>query len=357
MSPEQAAGRLDLLGPASDIYGLGATLYHLIVGRPPISGTTLGDVLAKIQSGEFPRPRALVPWLDRALEAICLKAMALKPEARYVTPRALAEDLDRWIAGEPVAAYPEPWTRRARRWSRRHRTAMAVAITASSVICSSIGVGFLFNLVISHDTYSNYTAAEDNQLFALEAGSLENMIPRSDELERKLQAIREQGLWPKDDFERINLANYCMNKKRYAESARFFGESFSVHPGYATHLRHWYRYNAACAASLAGSGLGKDGPRPDEADRAKLRGQAQAWLRADLESWSNVLQGEGGSEPARKLGVARTLASWKEDSDLAGIRDEAALAKLPEGEREAFRSLWADVEALRKKAAGAGSLP
>ena len=61
MSPEQASGRLDLLGPASDIYGLGATLYHLICNRPPVSGTSLGEVLAKVQSGDCPRPRTLVP--------------------------------------------------------------------------------------------------------------------------------------------------------------------------------------------------------------------------------------------------------------------------------------------------------
>jgi serine/threonine protein kinase len=120
MSPEQAGGRLDLLGPASDIYGLGATLYHLITGRPPLSGTTFGEVLSKIQAGEIPRPRAIAPWLDKALEAICLKAMALKPEDRYATPRALADDLDLWIAGEPVAAYPEPFIRRVKRWSRKH---------------------------------------------------------------------------------------------------------------------------------------------------------------------------------------------------------------------------------------------
>ena len=139
MSPEQAAGRLDLLGPASDIYGLGATLYHLIVGCPPISGTSLGDLLAKIQSGEFPRPRSLVSWLDPALEAICLKAMAMKPEARYATPRALADDLDRWIANEPVAAYPEPFTRRAQRWTRRHKTALATAASAAFVAALLLG--------------------------------------------------------------------------------------------------------------------------------------------------------------------------------------------------------------------------
>jgi eukaryotic-like serine/threonine-protein kinase len=139
MSPEQAAGRLDLLGPASDVYGLGATLYHLLVGRPPVEATTLGELYAKIQAGEITRPRTLAPWLDPALEAICLKAMALRPEARYATPKALAEDLDRWIAGEPVTAYPEPWTRRARRWARKHRT--AVTATASTTLVAALLIG------------------------------------------------------------------------------------------------------------------------------------------------------------------------------------------------------------------------
>jgi tetratricopeptide (TPR) repeat protein/tRNA A-37 threonylcarbamoyl transferase component Bud32 len=139
MSPEQAAGRLDLLGPASDIYGLGATLYHLIVGQPPISGTSLGDVLAKIQSGEIPRPRSFAPWLDPALEAICLKAMALRTVDRYATAKALAEDLDRWIAGEPVQAYREPFSRRARRWARKHRTALTGVFAAAIILTLSLG--------------------------------------------------------------------------------------------------------------------------------------------------------------------------------------------------------------------------
>ena len=146
MSPEQAAGRLDLLGPTSDVYGLGATLYHLIAGRPPIEAASLGDLLAKIQSGEFPRPRTLAPWLDPALEAICLKAMALKPETRYATARALADDLDRWIAEAPVAAYPEPFIRRARRWTRKHRT--AVTTIASTALVAVLLVGAYARAII-----------------------------------------------------------------------------------------------------------------------------------------------------------------------------------------------------------------
>jgi serine/threonine-protein kinase len=91
MSPEQAAGELDRLGPRSDDYSLGATLYCLLTGRPPFLGEDAGSILRQVQQGEFPAPRALDPALDRALEAVCLKAMATKPEDRYATPRARAD--------------------------------------------------------------------------------------------------------------------------------------------------------------------------------------------------------------------------------------------------------------------------
>jgi len=102
--------------------------------------------------------------------------------------------------------------------------------------------------------------------------------------------------------------------------------------------------------SLAGTQSGND-PPPDEAARVKLRGKALGWLREDLTAWSKVVD---GNEPACKRHIAGMLALWQQDSDLAGIRDEAALAKLLEAERKAFRALWADVEALRKKAADGG---
>jgi hypothetical protein len=120
MSPEQASGRTDLLGPASDIYSLGATLYCLLTGKPPFAGDDDGDVRARVQRGEFPPPRQVRRQVPPALEAIVLKAMALEPEARYRSPRDLADDVDQWLAGEPVTAYHEPLRAHLVRWGRRH---------------------------------------------------------------------------------------------------------------------------------------------------------------------------------------------------------------------------------------------
>jgi serine/threonine-protein kinase len=141
ISPEQAAGDLDRLGPRSDVGSLGATLYCLLTGKPPQEGDDIGEMLRRVQHGEFAKPRQLVPSIDRPLEAICLKAMALTPQDRYASPRFLADDIERWMADEPVAAYREPITRRARRWAKRNRTAVtaaAVALVAGVVGLSAV---------------------------------------------------------------------------------------------------------------------------------------------------------------------------------------------------------------------------
>jgi eukaryotic-like serine/threonine-protein kinase len=120
MSPEQAEGRQDLMEPTSDVYSLGATLYHLLTGRVPLQGKGALDVIEAARKGDFAPPRSVLPSVDPALEAICLKAMAYEPENRYATARALADDLERWLADEPLVAYRDPFSRALSRWLARH---------------------------------------------------------------------------------------------------------------------------------------------------------------------------------------------------------------------------------------------
>jgi eukaryotic-like serine/threonine-protein kinase len=146
MSPEQAAGQLDQLGPASDVYSLGATLYCLLTGKAPMSdqpANDIGKILRRVQAGDFPSPRKLAPDIPKPLEAICLKAMALNQADRYSSPRALGDDLENWLADEPVAANDETLMERASRWARRHRplvraTAAATLIVAAVAVIAAI---------------------------------------------------------------------------------------------------------------------------------------------------------------------------------------------------------------------------
>src|SRR5262249_10603966 len=139
MSPEQASGRPEEVGPASDVYGLGATLYVLLTGRAPFEAQgELGDLLRRVREGAFLPPMGVRPGVDRGREAVCLKAMAREPGRRHESARALAGDLERWLADEPVSARREPWTTRARRRLARHRTALIAA--AASVLVALIGL-------------------------------------------------------------------------------------------------------------------------------------------------------------------------------------------------------------------------
>ena len=141
MSPEQAAGRIADLGPASDVYSLGATLYCLLTGRAPFNDPDMAELLRKVERGDFPPPRKLKGWIDPALEAICLKAMATNPDERYRTPRALADDVEHWLADEPVSAWREPLRRRLRRWGRRHRLLVTGLGATLIVAVAALAVG------------------------------------------------------------------------------------------------------------------------------------------------------------------------------------------------------------------------
>lgn len=128
MSPEQATGAAGNVGPAADVYGLGATLYLLLTGRAPFDGIDAAQTVERVAIGNFPRPREINRAIPRSLQAICLKAMALRPGDRYASPRALASDLEHWLADEPVTALRETPIRRLARWGRRYRTGVVAAL-------------------------------------------------------------------------------------------------------------------------------------------------------------------------------------------------------------------------------------
>ena len=146
MPPEQASGNHHELGPASDVYSLGATLFHLLTGQPPFNGRNMAQLLADVQSGNFPTPTALRPGIPKALEAICLKAMSLSPSNRYASAEHLADDIEKFLADEPTSAFIEPFILRAKRWVRKHQT---LATTTAAVITVSAFGLIVFSTIVS----------------------------------------------------------------------------------------------------------------------------------------------------------------------------------------------------------------
>jgi serine/threonine-protein kinase len=154
---------------------------------------------------------------------------------------------------------------------------------------------------------------------------------------------------PADAEEWARAASFCQRyKRRDALAARCWAEAFAGRPELKDDLASGNRYNAACAAALAGCGRGEDAARVVDADRARLRRQALGWLREDLAARRERL---AGPDAAARPAAQGALRRWREDADLAGVRDAEALAQLPEAERDEWRKLWADVDALLPKAA------
>jgi len=144
MAPEQAAGETREIGPAADVYALGAILYELLTGRPPFKGASLWDTVQLVVGTEPIAPRQLQPKVPRDLETICLKCLQKKPSGRYGSAAALAEDLRCFQAGEPIQARPAGVAERTVKWARRRPTAAALLAVSVLAAACLLGGGLWF---------------------------------------------------------------------------------------------------------------------------------------------------------------------------------------------------------------------
>ncbi|MGI9515919.1 MAG: serine/threonine-protein kinase, partial [Pirellulaceae bacterium] len=148
MAPEQARG-VKRIGPAADVYSLGAILYELITGQPPFSEETPIKTIMRVMSDPPPSPRSVNPAIDRDLDTICLKCLEKEPAARYASAEHLAQDLERYLEGMPIEARPVSGIERTVKWIRRKPLAASlIAVSTLGLIGLMIG-GAIFNTKLS----------------------------------------------------------------------------------------------------------------------------------------------------------------------------------------------------------------
>jgi serine/threonine-protein kinase len=171
-------------------------------------------------------------------------------------------------------------------------------------------------------------------------------------LDAKLPDVLAGKVKPAGAAECLELGKLCQGpKKLYAVAARFFADAFAIEPKCAADLRAAHRYNAACSAALAAAGQGEDATDLADKERARLRKQALAWLRADLDAWAKLVD---GGKAADRQAAQGQMRHWQGDADLSGVRHPWSLLRLPGDERRQWQKLWADVDDLLKKASKAG---
>lgn len=227
MAPEQAQGRLDLVDARTDVYGLGAVLYEILTGRPPFVGSDTASVLKEVISKPPESPRTVVPSTPAPLEAVCLKALAKNQAERYASAKALAAEIQSWLADEPVTAYREPWAARSRRWTRRHRTlvtsGVAVLVVAAVLLTAATLLLQTKNAELEHANRSERAAnaalveSIDRERAAKERAEV-NFTMARDAVDKYLNAVTGDTDLKKSDFNKL--------RKKLMETAVPFYEAF-----------------------------------------------------------------------------------------------------------------------------------
>jgi eukaryotic-like serine/threonine-protein kinase len=283
MSPEQALGWQDAIKPASDIYSLGATLYTLLTGRPPITGDDLGELLVRIQKQDFPRPREVYPSIPRPLEAICLKAMARSMNARHRTAAALAADIEAFLADEPVAAWKEPVSVRAARWVRRHRTLVSTGGATAAVLLMAL----VIIVFLQGSANRRLTAANNREKSARKDAEAErdkaqqNFQMAQDAVDRYFTQVSEDRRLAAHGLEPL--------RRDLLKSAGQFYERFVAEDAHKTALN----YDSAWAKFRMAS-ITEEIAAPAEAAR-NFEGAAQ--------TFRDLAKAQGGSSPRSLEGV------------------------------------------------------
>ncbi len=324
MSPEQAAGRWDVVGPASDVYGLGATLYTILTGRPPLDPATTPRAVAP--------PRQVKPEVPPALEAVCLKAMSARPEDRYASAAEVGAEVERWLAGEPVAAYPDGWPARAGRWARRHRVAVG-GLAAGLLVAAVLGGGggvWLARTAADRRAERARLEAKDRDAVDRALAEMPGLVgawrfrEAAGLLDQTAAGLSEFA--PPADRDRLDQARTDVRLAERVDAIRVERSTLfegKLNPAAAS---------AAYAAAFERHGLDCTGAKIEELGRRIATSPVRDALLAALDDWA--VQEEDSGRRDRLTRIARAAdphPAWRDPlRDALARRDWAALRRLAE---------------------------
>jgi tetratricopeptide (TPR) repeat protein len=200
MAPEQARGHSRNVGPAADVYALGAILYEMLTGRPPFRGETPIETIRQVIDDDPVAPSQLVPRVPRDLETISLKCLHKDAARRYLSAQALADDLYRYLHGQVIHGRPTPFWERAAKWSRRHKAAAASVVVGWVTITAMIVGGFVYQ-----QQMSNWVLAQENTGSGLIDGARE-AAERDELTESKIRLGTFRGTIQREPRLRVLLA-------------------------------------------------------------------------------------------------------------------------------------------------------
>jgi serine/threonine-protein kinase len=348
MSPEQAMGRG--VGPATDVYSLGAILYEMLTGRPPFRGETGAETERQVIHDDPVHPSLLNPRTARDLETICLKCLQKTSDQRYASALGLAEDLDRFLSGDAIRARPVSWAERTLRWVRKRPAQTALVLTASLllVLGASAGAGAWRSAARRSAEIAAWTPRLDDIRKLESQGKLQDaraLLPRP--LDVEATELRSQVQSALAELDLARKLDAIRDGRQEIVNGRF---------DFAANLA---RCDKAYEAAIGEAGFGRVGDEPSAVAAGIKRSPIQSTLVAALDDWSACC-----GDDARG-GWVMEVARGADDPDPSGWRDRARktgldaaalsdLAKTAEVEHQSPKLLVA--LAMRMREAGAKGL-